>query len=186
MKKLFLSLTVVGSFFLYSLYVRKDNIAVIPAIPPKSQIVSPEPISNPEEGFGTIREPAGLATNRPTPKITVNPIPTQAIINAPQPTSKPAGQFKDGTYTGSVADAYYGNIQVSGIFTNGTLTDVTFLQYPNDRDRSIRINQYAMPILRQEAISAQSANVDIVSGATDSSQAFIQSMASVLSQAKNI
>lgn len=186
MKKLFLSLTVVGSFFLYSLYIRKDNPVITPTLPPKSQIVSPEAENDSEEGFDSFQKPTTKATNNSTPKITLNPTPTSAVINTPQPTTKPARQFKDGTFTGSVADAYYGNIQVSGVFTNGSLTDVTFLQYPNDRDRSIQINQYAMPVLRQEAIVAQNANVDIVSGATDSSQAFIQSMTSVLSQAKNI
>jgi len=60
---------------------------------------------------------------------------------------------------------------------------VQFLQYPSDRNTSIRINSRAMPILKQEAISAQNANVNIVSGATDSSQAFQQSLASALSQA---
>lgn len=92
--------------------------------------------------------------------------------------------YKDGTYTGTAADAFYGTIQVQATIQNGKLTDVQFLQYPNDRDDSVRINQAAMPQLKQEAIQAQSANVDIVSGATDSSQAFMQSLASALSQAK--
>jgi uncharacterized protein with FMN-binding domain len=94
------------------------------------------------------------------------------------------GIYKDGTYTGSMADAFYGTIQVQATIQNGKISDVQFLQYPNDRDDSIQINQQAMPMLKQEAIQAQSANVDIVSGATDSSQAFMQSLASALSQAK--
>jgi uncharacterized protein with FMN-binding domain len=100
-------------------------------------------------------------------------------------TIKPTGQYVDGTYVGAQADAYYGIIQVKVTVSNGALTDVQFLQHPNDRSTSVRINNYAMPILRQEAIRAQSANVDIVSGATDSSQAFVQSMSSALAQAKN-
>ena len=93
--------------------------------------------------------------------------------------------YKDGTYTGSSADAFYGTIQVQATIQNGKIADVQFLQYPNDRSESIQINQQAMPMLKQEAIQAQSANVDIVSGATDSSQAFMQSLASALSQAKS-
>jgi uncharacterized protein with FMN-binding domain len=93
--------------------------------------------------------------------------------------------YKDGTYTGSAADAFYGTMQVQAIVKNGKIADVQFLQYPNDRDESVQINQQAMPMLKQEAIQAQSANVDIVSGATDSSQAFMQSLASALSQAKS-
>ena len=59
-----------------------------------------------------------------------------------------------------------------------------FLQYPNERQRSVEINSYADPILTSEAIQAQSANVDLVSGATDSSYAFIQSLTDALSKAK--
>lgn len=186
MKKLFLSLTVVGSFFIYSMYTRKDNFTVTPTLPPKSQIVSPEAEYDSEEGFATLQKPSSTSKNNQTLNDTLHPTPTLTVSNTPNPTVKPAGLYKDGTFTGSVADAYYGNIQVSAVFQNGNLTDVTFLQYPNDRDRSIRINQYAMPILQQEAIAAQNAQVDIVSGATDSSQAFVQSLTFAFSQAKNI
>ncbi len=59
-----------------------------------------------------------------------------------------------------------------------------FLQYPDTHSTSVYINQQAMPYLQQEAIQAQSANVNIVSGATDTSIAFQQSLASALAQAK--
>ena len=83
-----------------------------------------------------------------------------------------------------MTDAIYGNVQVQVVVQNGTITKVQFLQYPNDRSRSIEINSYADPILCNEAIQAQSANVDIVTGATDSSDAFIQSLTDALSQAQ--
>lgn len=107
---------------------------------------------------------------------TINDSPT------PIPTS-PSG-YKNGTFIGDIADAFYGNIQVQVVMQSGSIADVRFLQYPSDRSRSIEINQYAMPILKSEAIQAQSANVDIVSGATDSSRAFIQSLQSALNKAK--
>ncbi|HEX8993791.1 MAG TPA: FMN-binding protein [Candidatus Paceibacterota bacterium] len=93
------------------------------------------------------------------------------------------GMCSPGTYTGDVADAYYGNVQVSATVACGKITDVAFLQYPNDRSTSRQINSYAMPILRQEAIAAQSANVDAVSGATHTSQAFVESLSSALTKA---
>lgn len=99
-------------------------------------------------------------------------------------TGQSTGTYKDGTYTGDAADAYYGNIQVQVMVSGGKITDVTFLQYPNDRGESVRINSQAMPMLKQEAIQAQSAQVDGVSGATDTSQAFVQSLTSALNQAK--
>ncbi|HEY7419309.1 MAG TPA: FMN-binding protein [Ktedonobacteraceae bacterium] len=94
------------------------------------------------------------------------------------------GNYKDGSYTGSLADAQWGNIQVKAIIKSGKITDVQFLQYPNERDRSVLINQYADPQLTSEAIQAQSANVDIISGATDTSEAFMQSLSDALSQAQ--
>jgi len=94
------------------------------------------------------------------------------------------GSYKDGTYTGSAADAFYGLIQVQATIQNGKITNVKFLQAPSDRSESVQINQQADPMLAQEAIQAQSASVNIISGATDSSQAFMQSLASALSQAK--
>lgn len=95
------------------------------------------------------------------------------------------GQYKDGTYTGNATDAYYGNIQVQATIQNGKITDVQFLQSPSDRGESIQINAQAMPLLKQEAMQVQNANVDVVSGATDSSQAFVQSLQSALDKAKN-
>ncbi|HVA96027.1 MAG TPA: FMN-binding protein [Candidatus Acidoferrales bacterium] len=92
--------------------------------------------------------------------------------------------YKDGSYPGSAADAFYGTIQVRATVLNGKITDVQFLQYPNDSSHSVEVNQSAMPVLKQEAIQAQSANVDIVSGATQTSQAFKESLAAALSQAK--
>ena len=85
---------------------------------------------------------------------------------------------------GSMADAQWGTVQVKVVIQNGKITDVPFVQYPNERNRSIMINNYADPQLTSEAIQAQSANVDVVTGATDTSEAFIQSLSAALSQAK--
>ncbi len=95
------------------------------------------------------------------------------------------GAYRNGSYTGSAADAYYGTVQVRAMVQGGKVSNVEFLQYPNDRGTSIYINGIAMPQLVQEAIAAQSAQVDGVSGATATSQAFVQSLASALAQAKN-
>lgn len=96
-----------------------------------------------------------------------------------------SANYKDGQYTGTLADAYYGNIRVKAVIQNGKIADVQFLDYPQDRRTSLAINNDAMPILKQEAIKSQSANVDIVTGATDTSQAFQESLTSALNQAVN-
>ena len=131
------------------------------------------------------RPPALAVAPAQTQTQTQVPAPVQTQPPAvPAPKPKPAGQYIDGTYTGNAADAYYGIVQVKAVVSGGKLTDVQFLQYPNDRSTSIEINSQAMPLLTEEAIRAQSANVDIVSGATDTSTAFIQSLGSALAQAK--
>jgi len=97
----------------------------------------------------------------------------------------PSGKYRDGAYTGPTINAYYGLVQVQATVQNGRLTNVVFLQYPNDRRTSIQINNYAMPYLQQEAIQAQSANVNLISGATLTSQAFYYSLRSALQTAQN-
>jgi uncharacterized protein with FMN-binding domain len=99
-------------------------------------------------------------------------------------TAPPGSQYKNGAYTGGSADAQWGIVQVQAIIQNGKLIDVKFLQYPNERSRSVEINGYAIPQLTTEAIQAQSAQVDVVSGATDTSYAFMQSLSDALTQAQ--
>ena len=116
-----------------------------------------------------------ISTFQPTvtPTITATPIPTVAA------------RFKDGTYTGSNVDAYYGYVQVQAVIQNGVLIDVVFLSYPNDRSHSVELSNYAMPILKSEAIQAQNSQVNIVSGATATSQGFQESLGAALTQAAN-
>lgn len=98
-------------------------------------------------------------------------------------TNSMTGVYKNGTYTGSTEDAFYGFIQVQAVISGGKISDVIFLQYPNDNRTSRFINSQAMPMLKSEAIQAQNANVDIISGASDSSAAFQRSLSNALSQA---
>ncbi|MGD1003123.1 MAG: FMN-binding protein [Minisyncoccia bacterium] len=128
---------------------------------------------------------AGTPTTTPN---TIGPtsLPTTTPPSGNPPSGSPSastGQYKDGTYTGAVADAFYGNLQAAVTIQGGAITDVTFPQAPSN-GHSGEVAAQALPILKQEAIVAQSANVNIVSGATQDSQAFQQSLASALAQAK--
>ena len=111
--------------------------------------------------------------------------PTTIPTDIPAPTDRPAGQYADGTYTGPVVDAYYGNVQVQAVVQNGQIADVQFLDYPHDRRTSQRINSQATPYLTQEAIQAQNGNVNIISGATLTSQAFVESLSAALQSARS-
>jgi uncharacterized protein with FMN-binding domain len=95
----------------------------------------------------------------------------------------PASKAKDGTYTGNSEDTQYGPVQVRATVSGGKLTDVTVLQVPDNGRYEDQIVTVAVPILRSEALSKQSANIDIVSGATFTSQGYSQSLQSALNQA---
>lgn len=129
-----------------------------------------------------------VAVNRPARPVQSTPAPVSGSgsnsgSSNSGGTAGSARPYKDGQYTGSTADAFYGYVQVLAVISSGRLTEVRFLQYPNDRSTSVEINSQAIPYLQQEAIQAQSAHVDIISGATDTSQAFIQSLSAALSKA---
>lgn len=94
------------------------------------------------------------------------------------------GAYRNGAYAGSVADAYFGKVQVEAIIQGGQLSNVQIMQSPNDNGHSKQVSDSSLPQLVQEAIQAQNANVNIVSGATQTSQAFQQSLAAALAQAK--
>jgi uncharacterized protein with FMN-binding domain len=184
MKKFFVSSVVIIAFLAYSIYQRVNGSNVMPVISPKVSLSQTSPI--PTNTPTPIPTSVPTATSVPiSQSITLQPTPTNKPTPIPTPTPTPRSGYKDGTYTGVAADAFYGNIQVQATISNGKITNVQFLQAPNDRGTSIYINSQADPMLAQEAIQAQSANVNIVSGATDSSNAFIQSMQSALDKAKS-
>jgi uncharacterized protein with FMN-binding domain len=86
---------------------------------------------------------------------------------------------------GAVFRNKWGPVQVEATFaSDGTLTDVAALQTPDDRGQSVRINDYAVPRLTSEALTAQSASVDTVSGATYTSEGYRQSLQSAIDLAR--
>jgi len=93
----------------------------------------------------------------------------------PQPTTA-APQAGPRTVKGSVVDTPYGSVQVAVVFNGNHITDVQALQTPDMDNRSVRLAELATPILRQEVLQAQSAQVDTVSGATYTSEGYAQSV----------
>ena len=109
--------------------------------------------------------------------------PASTTTSSSSSVTTSSGRYTDGTYTGGTYDAYYGNVQVAVTIKSGKITAIKFLQYPNSHSTSVFINQQAMPYLQQEAIQSQNSNVQLISGATFTSQAFVQSLSSALSKA---
>jgi uncharacterized protein with FMN-binding domain len=177
MKQFLFAVVLIATFAAYALFVQPStqlgtntlpvNIPVVPTTPAKEVVVPVTPTPTP-----VVTPPV-----TPTPVIPTVPVAPTPVI--------PKGQYRDGTYQGVSADAYYGYIQVEAVIQGGKISDVIFLDHPQDRRESMVINNYAMPRLTSEAISAQTANVNVVSGATDTSNAFVQSLASALVKAKN-
>lgn len=91
--------------------------------------------------------------------------------------------YKDGTYTGDSEDTPYGNVQISVAVSGGKITDINFLQMPNDRGHTQEVTAYAEPILKQETLQKQSAHIDFVSGATSTSDGYQQSLQAALDHA---
>lgn len=89
----------------------------------------------------------------------------------------------DGTYTGDSVPTRFGNVQVQVTVSGGQITDVTPLHLTDRDGRSVQISNRAAPILREEVLSAQSANVRMVSGATYTSEGYLNSLQSALDQA---
>jgi uncharacterized protein with FMN-binding domain len=88
-----------------------------------------------------------------------------------------------GQVTGKAVQIPFGTVQVQVTFQNGKITDVQALQLPSGGGHTGQISSYAGPQLRSEVLTAQSAQIDTVSGATYTSEGYIQSLQSALSQA---
>ena len=179
MKKFLLSAFVVVSFVVYSLSQKSPSPASLPisANAPSSDSAPPPDASSQSGGSSS---PPVLPTSAPV----TSPAPKPKPAPTPAPAPAPKGQYNNGSYDGSTADALYGNLQVQAIISGGKLTDIKFLQYPSDGGHTKEVTDYALPRLKQEAIAGQTANVDIVSGATMTSEAFRQSLADALIRAK--
>jgi uncharacterized protein with FMN-binding domain len=87
------------------------------------------------------------------------------------------------TYTGSVAQTRWGPVQVTVTVAGGKITDIAVPVYPNGNGRDQEINAYALPVLRQETLTAQSADISTVSGATVTSDGYLQSLQAALDAA---
>ncbi|MGW7419375.1 FMN-binding protein [Streptomyces sp. NPDC054813] len=118
------------------------------------------------------------------------PAPSSSASAAPGATKGSGGSGTSGssstgtkTVTGDTVQTRWGPVQVRVTIKSGKITEVTALQYPQDNPRDQQINSYALPELRREALTAQSAQIDTVSGATYTSEGYQQSLQSALDSA---
>ena len=97
--------------------------------------------------------------------------------------SSGSASTKTSTVTGDVAQTRWGPVQVQLDVSGSTITHVTVLQYPDANGQDIQIATYSLPRLIQETLDQQSASISMVSGATYTSQGYLESLQSALDQA---
>ncbi|MFL5757362.1 MAG: FMN-binding protein [Chloroflexota bacterium] len=98
-------------------------------------------------------------------------------------TPKPSANASSVTVTGDDVQNQFGDVQVQVTFTAGRITAVKALKLPYDRRRSAEISQFVEPYLRSEALQAQSAQIDLISGATYTSDSYARSLQSAIDKA---
>ena len=135
-------------------------------------------------GLLSFKTHSASVANPPAAVSTTGPNTSGAPPNtgsAPSAPSVPGSSAN--SLTGDVADTRWGPVQVRITVTNGKLTDVTAVEYPSENPRDQEINSYAIPALTHEALAAGSAKIDMISGATYTSQGYIESLQSALDKA---
>lgn len=185
-----------GMLTLYAGSVIGCNVATSAESPTATPIVIAEQIAEPtatnlpatatiEPATATTVPPTATATLVPPTATPTDPPPTATPTELPPTaTPEPSGQYVDGTYLGdAVAADRWGDMQVRAVIEGGELVNVEIVAYPSSTRRSDEITRAALPSLISEAIANQSADVDIVTRATDSSVAFIESLETALEDA---
>ena len=119
------------------------------------------------------------ATATPTQEATTQPTATQSATA--QPTAPVAPTVKSGTFTGPSVYVNYGNVQVQITVVNGRITDAVAIKAPSGKND--RYTNMAVPILKQQTLKAQSANIQGASGASYTSYGWFTSLQGALAAA---
>lgn len=132
------------------------------------------------EDQGTPQETASAGT---TPSSAATTVPSSSSTSSSAGSSSTSASSASGTYTGDAVQTRWGTVQVQITVANGKITDAQAVQYPNENPKDQQINAYAVPVLNSEAVAAQSASIDAVSGATVTSDGYIESLQSAIDAA---
>jgi len=108
---------------------------------------------------------------------------TSSHTTTSQSSTSPSSASTTKTVTGTAADTQYGPVQVRITVGNGKVVSATAIEYPMNDPRDAQINSYAIPLLEKESAGVTSAHIDTVSGATFTSEGYLQSLQSALDKA---
>jgi uncharacterized protein with FMN-binding domain len=126
---------------------------------------------------------SATATASVTASATASATPTATATHSAAAThsATPAAVAKSGTFTGPAIFVNYGTVQVKITVANGRITDAVAVQAPSGRND--RYTQMAVPILKQQTLTAQSANIKGASGASYTSYGWFKSLQGALADA---
>ncbi len=134
--------------------------------------------------FGYHTSTSGVLSTASPPAITSSSGTGSAASSSTSGSGSATGtKTSAASVTGAVAQTQWGPVQVELTVSGSKVTDVSVVQYPNGNPRDDEINSYALPVLIQETLDQQSAQIDMVSGATVTSVGYLQSLQSALDQA---
>ncbi|RIJ78158.1 FMN-binding protein [Nakamurella silvestris] len=154
-----------------------------------AHIVSGPSAGASQSGTTSSATPSSGTTAAAPPDPAASTSSAKGTTRAKSPTSSTPGTSQAPASTapvvvdGSAVNTQYGPVQVEVTITGGKITSVQAIDYPNGNGRDAQINSYAVPQLESQAVSAQSAKIDGVSGATYTSEGFVQSLQSALDAA---
>ncbi len=165
--------TISGVVLLFSYHTSTSSRMAVPSSTTVAGAGTASPaVPDPTAASGGSAAPTtpGAATAAPAP-------------STPAPVASGTPAASSGTFTGDSVDTRWGAVQVQISVQNGKITQAQAVEYPQNNGRDQQINAYAVPTLNQEAVSKQSANIDAVSGATVTSDGYLQSLQSAIDQA---
>ncbi|HEY3340243.1 MAG TPA: FMN-binding protein [Propionicimonas sp.] len=170
MKKIVLAVmtTVSGLVMLFSYHTSTQSVAA----------TTPE-----ETDTGNTQSDPGATTTAPSATASAGSTASAGAGPTASASSSASSSGGDGTYTGDAVETRWGTVQVEITVKNGTITSADAVQYPNENPKDQQINAYAVPVLNAEVVKAQTASIDAVSGATVTSDGYLQSLQSAIDAA---
>ena len=174
-----LALTGLGTALVVGFQVPETTLAT-PVATTSTDTTTSTTVSGTTSTSTATASPSTTATSG-TASTTESPAATEATTTSV--TTATAATYADGTYTGTAVDEPWGTFQVQAVISGGQLTDVVIVTAPQDHHSS-RINDQAIPVLTEAAIASQGADVDLISGATWTSQSYATSLQGALDEAR--
>ncbi|MCE9621845.1 MAG: FMN-binding protein [Actinomycetia bacterium] len=167
------TLSTASTLGLAALFAKQDDV-------PTTVAVTPSPGATTS---ATIAFETESATDETTAETTAGTTAATTGGGTETTTATAPAAIADGVFVGVPDTNRWGTVQVQIVVSGGLLTDVEVLSYPDDDRKSVRINERALPTLTAEALAAQDANIDSVSGATYTWQSYTISLQSALDAA---